>query len=265
MSPEQPRPNRTPPAQTGQPGPTLQSLTLANQAADVVIHELAGLVDGSSRFIALAIDVLAKAANDPQAAAKAIALIGSAQDAVNGMADLLKPNGPHIDPNALPDRTLGRLSDLFGAQPMHQAIDAACRHTRALAVGKGVEIETEITPDALGAPPLILYPIMVNGLRNAIEASAPGEVVRICVGVTGDHDNPSLRIRIIDRGPISLAHDPAHLFQLGTSTKGPGRGIGLTIIADLIKSMHGTATLNRNSPGPGSVLELTIPFAQDPL
>lgn len=113
------------------------------------------------------------------------------------------------------------------------------------------------TPAIVRADPVRLDQIIVNLLRNAIEAMA-------------DEDNPVLDILLVQGRNVSLSiRDNGHgienaeaLFEPFYTTKKPGEGVGLglAISAGIAKELGGRL-LARNAEPRGAIFELQLPRA----
>jgi K+-sensing histidine kinase KdpD len=55
---------------------------------------------------------------------------------------------------------------------------------------------------------------------------------------------------------------PYYQAEKGFSGSVPGMGLGLAMIASLLWSVGGTYSMTNREPGPGVVVELVIPLAQ---
>jgi signal transduction histidine kinase len=92
-----------------------------------------------------------------------------------------------------------------------------------------------------------------NVLRNAVEASPPGETVEATVDVEAG----AVRVRITDRGPGVPDGRAGEIFEPFFTTKPDGTGLGLAISQAIARAHGGDLTYAR---GPGVTrLELTLP------
>lgn len=253
---------------TGSPEHALRRLDEAERLERALLHELAGLLDGSTRFLRLALRELKSDQFNAIGAAAAINHLGAAESALNTMAHMI-------------DRSREAASDrqhpnyIVAPQPVHTAIDAAVAHNQNLAAEQGVQIGIDIEVSALKCPPLPLYPIVSNAIRNAVEAHASDReetrtghdrYIRIHAW-SEDGTAPVLILEISDNGPglcEELAADPQLALSLGYSNRPHGSGVGLSLCADIVASLGGTLTIN---PGAnrGAVIRARIPYQPDSL
>jgi two-component system sensor kinase FixL len=101
--------------------------------------------------------------------------------------------------------------------------------------------------------------VLVNLLRNAVEALRNGEVSDI--SVTTRQDGDTVVIAVEDTGP---GIDPAilpRLFQAFASGKQDGMGLGLSICRTIIEA-HGGRIWAEPGKERGTVFRFTLPLAQ---
>ncbi len=246
----------------------------------VLLHELASLIDGSTRYVRLARSALEVGDDREERAAR---LLGSALGGLERLAGVVSRSGPLGGREA----AMGWIGEAFGAQPVHQAIDAAVEHLAPLATSRGVEIETVIQTDVLTAGPMSLYPVLANAVRNAIEASPEGGTVEVLAWVEplpieeGDADDahdeaapqggdaatsePPHALIVEVRNPAE-SHAPSdraaldRAFDLGFTTKSGGAGIGLAIARDLVLAAKGSVRLSHDEEANKTVLRVWMPI-----
>ena len=116
-------------------------------------------------------------------------------------------------------------------------------------------IVNRIPPGTEGlADPALLLRVVLNLVRNAIEAGA----TRVEIRVAAPTADESSAIEIADDGPGLPAEVGAKLFRpFVTSGKRGGTGLGLAIAADLMRAQGGRVTLGKTGGG-GTVFRLTL-------
>ena len=135
---------------------------------------------------------------------------------VSGFADVVRIPAPHRLPTNV-TATVQRLTALM----------------RAEADSRGVRIVTDADGEQIvSADVLQLEQVIINVLRNAIEASGNGGTVRVAV-----RDST---LSIQDSGPGIAESDRSQLFTPFFTTKRDGRGIGLTVVQEILAN-HGFA------------------------
>jgi len=113
-------------------------------------------------------------------------------------------------------------------------------------------------PVLVTARPIELEQVLVNILRNAIEAlleGGDGGQPALAIAVTPRRDR--VEIAITDRGPGLSADALAQLFTPFSTTKPKGLGLGLVISQDMITSFGGTLTAT-SRPGEGASFVINL-------
>jgi two-component system sensor kinase FixL len=103
--------------------------------------------------------------------------------------------------------------------------------------------------------------VVLNLLRNAIEASAPERpgVPREITVEVGPSGPDALLVRVADRGAGIPEGELERVFESFYSTKPLGIGIGLAICRKLIEA-HGGVLWASHNPGGGAVFQFTLPL-----
>ncbi len=123
---------------------------------------------------------------------------------------------------------------------------------RPLASSRGAAIATTLAPDApmaLGNP-LLLYSMVHNLVKNAVEAVADGQAVQITLDAAG-------AIRIHNPGAVPEAVRARFFDKYATYGKRNGSGIG-TYSARLIAQAHGGDIALATSADAGTTLTITL-------
>lgn len=103
------------------------------------------------------------------------------------------------------------------------------------------------------ADPVLLEQVLLNMVKNAIEAGSPPGSIELQCSTAGRQT----LLRLLDRGQGIL--NPDNLFVPFYSTKHNGEGIGLSLSRYLVEQMHGSITLQNRPDGPGACVELLLP------
>ena len=122
-------------------------------------------------------------------------------------------------------------------------------------------VEVLITPASPPEAPIHadghqLRQALLNLLRNAVEASPDGGLVRVTM--TRDVDAAALRVHIDDDGP---GVDPAlaeRIFEPFVTSKAHGTGLGLAMTLQIVEEHGGTLTCAPRAPH-GARFTLTLP------
>ena len=121
-----------------------------------------------------------------------------------------------------------------------------------------ITIEREIPeslPDVL-ADPILIEQVLLNLLKNGLEAMEQNNLGKLLVGVS-QHDD-QLEVLVSDQGHGLT--DPERLFEPFFSTKTEGLGMGLNICRTIIESHHGRLWAAGNPQG-GTIFRFTLPCA----
>ncbi|GBC87766.1 Signal transduction histidine-protein kinase BaeS [bacterium HR12] len=101
---------------------------------------------------------------------------------------------------------------------------------------------------------------MVNLLSNALRHTPGGGRITVRTGVRGDE----AVLEVLDTGPGIAAEDLPHVFERfyrGRGAEaGPGSGIGLAVVAELVAA-HGGAVEAANRPEGGAAFTVRLPAA----
>jgi PAS domain S-box-containing protein len=136
------------------------------------------------------------------------------------------------------------------------------RLVHAEAIEAQVAIETDLAPDL---PPVVanriqIAQVLVNLLRNAIEAMADQPEAPRQVTVTARAADGMLTVGVEDTGP-GIAPG-LNLFTQFETTKPDGLGLGLSICRSMVEANGGTLW-HTESLQPGAKFYFTIPIRQD--
>jgi signal transduction histidine kinase len=141
--------------------------------------------------------------------------------------------------------------------PLRETLSEAARNMAATAEKAGVQIGIDCNGDL---PPLrsaTLYHVLLNLLKNAIEAMPGGGRVDVRAGSLRD----ALVLTVADTGPGIPPEVLPRLFEPFFSLKatGKGTGLGLVICKDLVEKQGGSIVA-ANRPEGGAVFTVTIPL-----
>ncbi len=116
-------------------------------------------------------------------------------------------------------------------------------------------------------PPILADPdkmrqVLVNVLKNGIEASRRGESVEITGSVEEGSGRGIVHIDIADKGSGISPHDLKRIFQPFFTTKKKGTGLGLPIVKKIMDA-HGYGITIRSEEAKGAVVHLEMQGADD--
>jgi nitrogen fixation/metabolism regulation signal transduction histidine kinase len=110
------------------------------------------------------------------------------------------------------------------------------------------------------ADPDQLQQLLINLIRNAVEAAVANPETPPGVLVTWSRSSTQAILQIIDSGPGLL--NPSNLFVPFYTTKPEGSGIGLVLAQQIASAHKGSITLTNNPTAPGCTAELRLPLKQ---
>jgi signal transduction histidine kinase len=237
----------------------------------ILAHELGNILDGSLRSLGLAERALPEtdqpASEAPDEARHRLDIV---RQSLHRMAEIVEA--------AM--RTSG--SSVAGFMPsatpveLGEAIFHAVDVLTPAATEQGVKINTIVSNGLSGVPAGTLYPVIVNGLANAIEAVASagrettGEQAGTVDVSAGWTEDGRVRVTIRDDG-VGLPNAATEaIFRFGFSTKARGSGVGLAVARAIVDELPGGtlrlfSRADRPSTSrPGAVFEVTFrPTASD--
>lgn len=214
-------------------------------------HELNSLLDGSLRTLGLALEELEPVSGRREASPDSVvAKLAGARDALWQMAELLE-RAMHAGG--------GPAQVLHRSRPICREVDRILALVRPLADAHGVAVRAEVSPEAGPMPIGPLGAVLLNGLRNAIQAcirggSGAGQVeLEVIVG-----DGPTLVMRILDTGP---GWPPAGSFgvQAGDSPGPASHGLGLSLSRRIVDELGGRLEVGTRPGGAGVLFRAEVP------
>jgi two-component system sensor kinase FixL len=123
---------------------------------------------------------------------------------------------------------------------------------------KGVRFSINIAPDTdhVFVDRVQIQQVMVNLMRNAIEAMADSAQKKLHIAVTSI-DNERVEIAVSDTGTGIDQELGERIFDPFASTKGTGMGLGLSICRTIIEAHGGTIRAEPNPDG-GTIFRVTL-------
>jgi len=119
---------------------------------------------------------------------------------------------------------------------------------------KDVELEIALKTERLWADPAFIEQVLLNVIKNAVEASQPGDKIKLFFSESAN----SSRIEVVDSGHGFANLD--NLFVPLYSTKQDGQGIGLSFCRNIIEHHKGTIDLVNNTNAPGVTVTIDLPL-----
>jgi signal transduction histidine kinase len=126
------------------------------------------------------------------------------------------------------------------------------------AEARGVQVEVDAEPSVLEADGSLLTAALVNLVKNAVQASPEGGLVR----VTGRAGPAHYTIRVEDQGPGIPDTERERIFEPFFTTREKGTGLGLPLSRKIARA-HGGELRLLSSPAP-TTFELLLPCERTP-
>jgi signal transduction histidine kinase len=124
-----------------------------------------------------------------------------------------------------------------------------------------VVFEGPAGPVSVWADESLLLRVVINLMKNVVEAAGDHRPLTLTLGWR--RQGNEVVLRVADNGP-GLAPRALHRLRRGRiggfTTKGPGRGRGLAIVADAVRAMRGSLEAD-NRPGGGAEFRVRLPAA----
>jgi two-component system NtrC family sensor kinase len=141
-----------------------------------------------------------------------------------------------------------------------EGIESTIRFLGPLLQEHGVSVETNFArlPDLLCSPGPLNQAIN-NILANAVQASRPGQTVRVSTRLDGDW----YCVEVVDQGVGIPAEHLARVFDPFFTTKpvGSGTGLGLSIAHQIVEAQDGRIEID-SFPGKGTTVRIRLPHKQ---
>ncbi|HEX2191286.1 MAG TPA: ATP-binding protein [Longimicrobiaceae bacterium] len=133
----------------------------------------------------------------------------------------------------------------------------------ARAAGVRLEAGAPAEPVVVQGQATLLRHVVLNLLRNAVQALAPLGEGRVVVAV--EHDGGRARVVVEDDGPGIAPGDLAHVFEPFFTTKevGEGTGLGLAVSRGIVEE-HGGSLVLESPPGGGVRAVVELPASPAP-
>ena len=146
-------------------------------------------------------------------------------------------------------------------------VKSALEITALSASGRGIQMHSsfELDPAPLRGDRVRLLQVAWNLLSNAVKFTPPGGEIDVRL----EREGGNARLTVADTGIGISAEFAPHVFDLyrqadETASHTPGLGIGLSIVAQILKLHGGTVRLESPGVGRGSTFIVTLPLQGPP-
>lgn len=188
-------------------------------------------------------------------------------DDLNKISDLISKSG---EQNIRASEIIARLrrfiergdsqSEVFNLKTI---LDDAIELTIPKAKRTEIDIHVNIQERAtwVHADPIQIQQVIMNLLRNAVEAMGGSSKKRLVISIETDAQTPKfVKVQISDSGKGISDDIYSDLFTPFSSSKKRGLGVGLSISRSIISAAGGNIDA-RDNPDSGTILSFTLPIA----
>ncbi|MBV8578904.1 MAG: GHKL domain-containing protein, partial [Acetobacteraceae bacterium] len=126
--------------------------------------------------------------------------------------------------------------------------------------GVRVSLEFDHTLPAVLADHVQIQQVVLNLVRNAVEAMESVERRELTIGTRVITDQSLVEVTVADTGPGIAPELADRLFQAFVTTKPTGMGLGLSICREIVEAHHGRLTAAPRPTG-GTVFRVSLPIA----
>jgi len=151
-----------------------------------------------------------------------------------------------IIPQAIP------LADIVGYVVANKSVTANVKHITLVVDPSDEGLIVDVDPDRV-------IQALMNIIDNAIRHSQPQSQIQIGYGKRGNQ----LWMRVTDTGNGITADELPHLFTRfyrGSTPRGQGSGLGLSIVQAIVTAHRGTVTID-STVGVGTAVTITVPVS----
>jgi two-component system sensor kinase FixL len=222
-------------------------LTEMGQIAAALAHELNQPLTAATNYLEVGRRLLAR--GDSEAAGRAAGVVDNAASQVARATQIIR---------RLRDFVSKGESDR-GAETVAQLIEEASALALIGVRDRGARVRLRIAPQL---PEVIVdkiqvQQVLVNLIRNAVEAMEQGERRELMISATRARDG-AVEIAVADTGPGIATEIAERLFQPFVTTKAHGMGVGLSICRAIVEAHGGTLRAEKNPDG-GTIFRFSLP------
>jgi signal transduction histidine kinase len=217
----------------------------------VVAHEAKNPLTGARAGLQLTMESLGRMEDLPvPRRLELLEELGEVLEALNRALDFLQ---------AVQDRARGAIRGRERFDAIRVARSVVALEGRVLRQeGVDVELATALETVHLNGDPNLLYELLINLVRNAVEASSER---RGPITLRLDRESETLRLSVTDRGVGIPAYLVDRVFEPGFTTKAPGEGgAGLTVVRKVAQEVFGGTVAVKSTEGVGTTFTVSLPI-----
>ena len=131
--------------------------------------------------------------------------------------------------------------------------------TKPELTAKNIQVVLRLQPNLLAsANTSEIQQVVLNLINNGIEALVASDRIDKKLTIEGAYSDSGVQISVADNGDGLSEESQSHLFELLSSTKGSGMGLGLWLCKHII-SRHGGSIWFEGNPGGGAKFVFQLP------
>jgi two-component system, LuxR family, sensor kinase FixL len=224
-------------------------LSVMGQMASTMAHELNQPLTAVTNYLEAGRQLLATGAGGPERVnemmEKAIAQTQRAGDVIRRLRGFVSKGET--------ERRIQNLNKLVEEALALALVEARQRGVRAT-------LELDHTLPLVLVDHVQIQQVVLNLVRNAIEAMEQVERRELTIGTRGVREQGIAEVIVADTGPGIAPELADRLFQPFVTTKATGMGLGLSICREIVEAHQGRLTTAPVSSG-GTVFRVTLPIA----
>jgi two-component system, LuxR family, sensor kinase FixL len=224
-------------------------LSVMGQMASTMAHELNQPLTAVTNYLEAGRQLLATSGGGPERLGeimeKAVAQAHRAGEVIRQLRQFVSKGET--------ERRIESLNQL-----VEEALALALVGTRQLGVRTSLELDQTLPPVLVDY--VQIQQVVLNLVRNAIEAMEEMELRELVVATRTISDQEMAEVIVADSGPGIAPELADRLFQPFVTTKKTGMGLGLSICREIVEAHHGRLTTTPGSPR-GTVFRVTLPIA----
>lgn len=233
----------------------------ASHAKDMLLRNLSHDIRTPLNGILGAMEVNACASDDSGAKSSLIKARGASRQLLGLVDDLLEINTLRNGEAQIVEE------DFFPAAPLNEVVDAV----RAFASDVNVHLEMQTLPSALSTTKVHgsvdhLKKVLANVVDNAVRYNRVNGSVFVSASLSeAEQGVAQFKCTVRDTGigmspeTVKRVSEPFFQADEGARSQYPGSGLGMSIVADLLRLMNGSIDIS-SAPGKGSVVSVSVPL-----
>lgn len=225
-----------------------QRLVTMGEMASSLAHELNQPLAAISNYAAAAKSLLEAKALRPEAAVDAF---GRIDNQAKRAAAIIK---------RIRSFAKNKHDTQFAVVPVETIVTEAMELAliQAKKLGASISVEMEDGLPSINGDAVMLEQLLLNLLKNAMEALEPENNRNVELSVTHEEQSDAIVFTIRDHGPGMSDEVKAMLFDAFFTTKKTGMGIGLNICRTIVENHHGRLLVS-DTEGGGTTFTVRIP------